>query len=626
MPHQTRLRTVVLTFLTLAVWSADPKPSGASIQEVWGFEPHFVNPPGGMADLKLDFGAKGDGVSDDTAAVLKAFGGDSPRDIYIPAGIYLVNQAIVYGINASKKKKVCVIGEARSRTVIRLADHSAGFGDPAKPKDFIRTLHPKQQGEQNMQQYLQHLTIEIGRGNSGAVALNYHSNNTGAVTDVSIRASDPIGSRGAIGLACKEWEVGPALVRYLSVEGFATGISLTRIGNRVTLEHLRVTDCATAVQTTTVAIRDLVTERCSAGVVCSGTVVLLDAVLRGSGPAAVQMKPAKGGNGLVIRNLVTSGFAEAITGDGTAVTGPVVAEHVSGAPAANWDPAAGMRGTLNLAVVESPEIPYPQTAAEWAVMPAKGDIAEAMQQAIDAGTSTIFLHGYEQSLSRTVILRNRVQRIQGLGNTYLNAKLGSTPVLRLADGAAPVVIIDLVYGNYGNDMLIEQASKRTLVIRHGGGGYRTAPEGRGGTVFIENLVGQPFVFTGVNAWVRDLNTEAGGPNAINITNDGSRLWLLGHKTEDFTTKVRTLNGGFTEVLGGTYRQNWDAADFARTGMDAKNPMPLFEVIDAHASFTFNAWGPGIPYRTLLRETRGGETRNLPNTAAGTLVVGYRARP
>ena len=86
-----------------------------------------------------------------------------PRTIFLPAGTYLVREQFWFGVNAGKKKRVCVIGESRSTTVIKLADNSPGFGDPQKPRAFIHTRLPDQQGEQNMHNYLYHLTIEVGR-------------------------------------------------------------------------------------------------------------------------------------------------------------------------------------------------------------------------------------------------------------------------------------------------------------------------------------------------------------------------------------------------------------------------------------------------------------------------------
>jgi hypothetical protein len=122
--------------------------------------------------------------------------------------------------------------------------------------------------------------------------------------------------------------------------------------------------------------------------------------------------------------------------------------------------------------------------------------------------------------------------------------------------------------------------------------------------------------------------SAGGPDALNLANDGGILWVLGQKTEDFATKLRTLHGGFTELLGGTYRQNWDAEDFRRTDMEPQRPPLLFEV-DGHFSATYTSWGPGIPFADLVRETRGREVRHLPRdgaNGAAALFIGYARQP
>src|SRR4030042_1030748 len=80
----------------------------------------------GMWDIKADFGAAGDGITDDTKAFIEAFRGDSIsyysgeneggyRAVYIPSGIYLINQALVIG----DKKKV-ILGAGRDSVIIKL--------------------------------------------------------------------------------------------------------------------------------------------------------------------------------------------------------------------------------------------------------------------------------------------------------------------------------------------------------------------------------------------------------------------------------------------------------------------------------------------------------------------------
>jgi hypothetical protein len=104
------------------------------------------------------------------------------------------------------------------------------------------------------------------------------------------------------------------------------------------------------------------------------------------------------------------------------------------------------------------------------------------------------------------------------------------------------------------------------------------------------------------------------------------MWVLGQKTEDFATKLNVINGGFLELLGGTYRMNWDQADFNVAGLDINNRPPLFIIDNANASFAgFTSWGPNIPFDPVIREKRISVIRNQ---ARGTgngeqaLYVGY----
>jgi hypothetical protein len=609
-----------LLVVSLALMAASPVFS-RTIEEVHGFEPHFVAPPdAGIVSIK-DLGAVGDGVTDDTAAFRKAIGGEQHRTIYIPNGTYLIRDQLRYGVDGSKKKRVLLIGESRSKSILKLADNSPGFGDASAPKPFIWSRHPKQQGEQNMHQYIYHLTIEIGRGNPGAIGLNYHSNNTGAVKDVTIRATDPVGGRGHTGLACLDWEVGPANARYITIEGFATGAALTKIGNYFTMEHVTVRNCGVGVVTNAASIRGLRTENVDLAIKNNQQLVLTDSQLAGRGAAAIE-NAAKAS--LLASGVEAKGFGSLLAG---AAAGKTV---LVGSVRSNWKPD-GEAAPLALPVEDSPEIQYPQSAAEWVVLPAS-DITQALQAGIDAGKQHFFVQA-GSSVSKTIHLRNKVCRIMGAGVMILAQKTGDDPAFRVeeSDSTQPVIIelLYIDYGYRGKGFFVEQAAPRTVVFRHGSGGYRSLPSARGGRVFLESIVGHPFIFEGVYAWVRDLDTEQGGADHTNVINKGSLLWILGHKTEDFATKIRTEAGGFTELLGGTYRQNWDASDFTREGINEAKAPPLFEVIDSQVSLTYSAWGPGKPYEVLVRETRGAETRSLQRKDAGggaILFVGYSARP
>ncbi len=593
--------------------------SARTIEELHGFEPHFVMPANaGMVNIR-DLGAVGDGVTDDTEAFRKAFEMDQPRAIYIPNGTYLINQQIRYGVNDTKKKKVCVMGESRSGTIIKLADDSPGFGDPKKPLAFIHARHPRQQGEQNMHNYFYHLTIEIGRGNPGAIALNYHSNNTGAVKDVTIRTSDPIQHPGHIGLGLLDWNTGPANARYVTVEGFDTGIAIEQAGNYFTMEHITVARSRIGVVCGIASIRDLVVRDCVVPLVSKDQTVLIGADLQGEGEIAIDNRAG----GLMAREVNTRGFHTAIvSNNGPVATGPDIDLYLSESPKHSFGMPPHGSGSLRLPVEESPEIQYPQLSSEWVVMPPRGDLTGPLQAAIDTGVRHIFIPaGNDYMTTSTVILRGNVERIMGVGNAYIKHQTGEEPAFRLEEGSARAVIIELIYAGYGSNTRVtfEQAAARTWVLRHGSGTYRTDDRGRGARVFIESLVGSPLEFRNANAWVRDVNTELGGPTVVNILNEEGSLWILGQKTEDFATMIKTVRGT-TELLGGVFRQNWDQADFDRSGIKDDDRPALFVAVDADVALTYVASGPAKSYESLVRETRSGQTQNLLRSEYGGSAV------
>lgn len=580
--------------------------------ETYGFEPHFVPPGGedGVKNIKTDYGAVGDGITDDTEAFL-AWAAGGERTLFIPEGTYLISKQIRLG---SGMKRVLWIGERRTTTIIKLKDNSQGFGNDVIHIPFIYFIAPGQQGEQNMQNFIQHLTIEIGTGNPGAVALNFHSNNTGGVYDVAVRASDPQNSRGQTGIGILDWGAGPGFLRFIEIEGFKQGIQVSA-DNHWTLEHIKVENCNTGIKAEeSTSIRKVSLLNCDIGVNCSAPMALTDVVINTSsgGTDAISVSSPD----VLIRNLKTSGYDMAINTDETSgdgvQTGPDVAHWVAESSQSLWTPDPGMDESLGLPVEESPVYQYAQSDAEWALATSTNEI----QTAIDAGKTHIYLPR-STSLSGDIYLRNNVKQIMFLGQS---APYTNNPTYILQDGNVEAVIIEQNAGG-----ILKQESTRTAVIRHSPLDYKTEPAGIGGKVFIESAVAG-FSFTGVKAWLRDVDTEKGGPDVLNIKIDNSTVWILGHKTEDFATKISASNGGFCELLGGTYRQNWDQADFDGSGLNINDRPPLFLIDNAHASFAgVNTWGPNIAYDPVIREIRGSETRDLPRaTEEGkiALYTGY----
>ena len=79
------------------------------------------------------FGAKGDGVSDDTAILRKAI--DEHRTIYIPSGRYIVTDTITL------KPDTVLIGLSPTTTQLDIPDSTPAFQGPGSPKALLETVH-----------------------------------------------------------------------------------------------------------------------------------------------------------------------------------------------------------------------------------------------------------------------------------------------------------------------------------------------------------------------------------------------------------------------------------------------------------------------------------------------------
>ncbi len=77
--------------------------------------------------------------------------------------------------------------------------------------------------------YLDGVTIDTGRNNPGAKALEYHANNLGRLENVVLRSGD---GAGVLGLDLTHHDVGPSLVKHVTIEGFDTGAAIRPSGRK----------------------------------------------------------------------------------------------------------------------------------------------------------------------------------------------------------------------------------------------------------------------------------------------------------------------------------------------------------------------------------------------------------
>jgi hypothetical protein len=220
---------------------------------------------------------------------------------------------------------------------------------------------------------------------------------------------------------------------------------------------------------------------------------------------------------------------------------------------------------------------------------------------MDSGASTVFLPG-SYNLRSAVTIRGKVRRVVGLGG-MINFGKGLRPDFRLADGDAPVVVMEHFGNIHGG---LEIATRRTLVLRSVSDCDLTSTAAAaGGEIFLEDFVTHGLKLHRQRVWARQLDIANEGPHLVN---EASGPWILGYKTERGGTLLETRGGGRSEVLGG----------FSYTTTAGKLA-PMF-VNDNASVFAFFAevCYSRDPFAVHIKETRGAETKTAGKDQGNTL--------
>jgi len=591
----------------------------------------------GVVDVKAVYGAKGDGATDDTAALQKAIGdeGNGFKVLYFPNGTYLVSDTISQGSDKKKGKARTLQGQSMAKTVIRLKDKSVGYEDPTKPKPLFSSFEGGTTGEAFHNQVF-NLTFDIGAGNPGAIGAQWMANNQGAMVDVTIRTSDPKGA-GAIGLDCSKHESGPCLYRRVSITGFDVGIlgkpwAFSLVFEDIALKGQRT--CGILNENSTMSFNRLVSDNAVPVLNATGdggVITLVNSTLRGgiAGSAAIT-----GPNKIVLHHVTATGYSSIVAG----ITGTDVDYATT---AKTWTfSGSGTPKPLDLKVEDAPEIPWDEPSTWVAVKPGDGKVATSddVQKAIDAAAAkqatTVYFPSFREKgdsgicrLGKTITVHGSVRRIIGLeSNLYIVDPLlnSKDPIFRVEKITAPALLIERFWQTpwkKGQFCFVEDKSDSTIILRHlmlngpfEADLYRKAG-GKANKVFIDDVVAHGCYFTkGQQAWFRQYNPESNTPMTVN---DGASVWVLGLKIEGFGTCIDTKNGGKTEVYGGFLMGSWTN----KPDMDAR---------EKYAAYTFSSGGQGFivttadrkKFKMLIREERDGKTREIPGDEVGRYLGGY----
>jgi hypothetical protein len=567
-----------------------------------------VYPEGiGWVNVKERYGAKGDGVTDDTEAIRAALSNRNEPyldrvSLYFPDGVYLVSDTLVY---ASDYYDCCVSiqGQSREGTIIKLRDSCPGYTDPFTQRPVLYT----RSGNQSFHQNIRNITVDVGSGNPGAVAIDYIANNTGVIRDVTIRAAEGSGHTGiSMGRA---WP-GPALISNVSIDGFDVGISIVYTEYSMTFENIQCANqrsIAFANHGNIVAVRNMSVYDVPLVYVQSGGVgVFLDCDFMTATSEEVAMEIRSGV--FYARSISSAGYRVTVATVDTLTFGPID-EFLHGQRFTLW-PSAGL--SLRLPIKETPPAYVNNDMSAWASVADYGAEAsdplffkridnDAIQTAFNAGKPVVWLpitrsNGSCFGISRPITVPEHVRLITGFDQSKF-CYFDSATLVVTGNGPEPLFIERM------DGVRIHHVGKRPVVLRDLVLYDYTNVAGAG-DVFIENITGAFRPQHATNMWARQYNPEVQPFTEAQHENHGGRHWILGMKTEGFAQMTRTTSGGATEVLGGlTYPAQSHPEDVRPVAWNVDNA--YLSVIHGFASYV-----PRGMYPVVVRETRGTETREL----------------
>jgi|GEM_PF-2533666 len=575
-------------------------------------------------------GAKGDGKTDDTAAFLKALSARKADPfeymvIYVPAGTYLVSDTIGWG------RRTWFVGDGAGKTVIKLKDSCDSFGNANRPKPVLWAGHKKAKYGRDSRanaafgNYILDLTVDTGKGNPGAIGIDYITHNYGYVGDVVVRSGD---GSGRIGVDLSSTEFGPGMLRRVTIEGFDLGINTTGNVSHGTLVDitLRNQNKVGILNRFPLTIHNLVSENKVPAIRNDGGIAnlaLIGANLTGGSSDHSAIEHVRGV--AFLSHVKTQGYRSALTAEGNVVPGHAINEAVLGKEHRSFSNSP-MRA---LGLAESPPPIFEEPRSKWKVVDDSAeDDTKTIQAAIDSGASTLFFKpGGDYRVSETIRVRGKVRRmigfgfgttIRGPGREFVEA---DKPVLRFeGDGEHPISV-EWISAN-GGAVGAEIATPRTVYFQaNRWTGFRNTPEAR--KIFIDEGLGYSTFVAPAKVVVRQCNMENNPFNnakasRVYIRNRGADVCILGFKTEAPAIHAITTDGGKTEVLGGFFRDHFGPRDYEwqgappMPGLDMSRGVPYFITKDASLTATYfqYAWAGGKARARQGIEIRGDEVREF----------------
>ena len=530
--------------------------------------------------------------------------------LYLPKGTYRVSDTLRYRhqdlqntYGSEMNQQIRIRGDRTGRTLIRLTDKAPGFGKGTR-KPVLSFMAAKQTNVATSN-YCEDLTIHTGKGNPGAVGLDFFANNSGAVRNVNIISGD---GSGFAGLQLGHANYSGVLLKDIKVNGFDHGLHIdSSTGGMFThAEDISVSGqrvSGVTVGAISLSLRKLQTKNVPVALTTInpvGFTALIDSSLEGTGPRGIERKSGA----LYVSKTKLIGFEDQ----------RIIDEWVY--PEAFG--AKGDKGMPRLMIQETP-IYSPQNNPSTGVRKfgARGDgltdDSKAIQAAMRSGTQVVFFEPGRYLINRPVVIPSSVEHIDFqfcdlVAGPDLKQSEKEGFLIKGGDASTPPLFVErlLAWEKWnGKHCTFTHATTRTVCfkdiqtqrLRF----YQNTVSG--GKVFFDNVATTTGVepgshghnlcaisLKGQQVWARQLNPERGEPE---ILNDGSDLVLMGFKSEGKGVVVHTINGGRTEVIGGVVNVG-NTADTAFIAEDS----------EIRLSTATHGWREPAYFKNALRHSRG----------------------
>ncbi|MCH6256190.1 glycoside hydrolase family 55 protein [Puniceicoccaceae bacterium K14] len=640
-----RLTRSILGLLLLALSSFSISASAEDIS--------FPESSGVIDITQAPYNAVGDGVSDDSDAIIKAIqenvGHYETRTLYFPNGTYLISKQLPW--KTSDGVWHCYLslqGQSTDGTIIKLADESLGFQSANSPQavvytasQYYTTSHdPDNLGEGNeaYANFVQNLTIDVGE-NPGAVGIDFLGNNYAGIYSVKLKGN------GHIGLSMQRYGAGPLLVKNLEVEGFGYGIKTAKQDYGITFENIFLKDQSVAGisnEQNILSIYNLTSHNSVTAIENTdsiGHIALVKGILVQGNSELPAIKHA--GYGLYLKDIITADYAVALQLNGESQTGSVIKEYSPN----NHNLHNQASSSLGLTIKETPTLPD-DPVSEWAnVLDFGANMAEAyqnktqaIQEAMNSGASTVFLPSGFYLINEPINVPGHVNRIISPGcrfdlawNNSFNDPTSPKGLFQISESSESPLEISKIYywGAFlGNaevppaySVFAVHSSARNLILKDiQNYGFRN--EAGCGDLFLEDICIDDIHFSNPqNVWARQFNTEY-SKTGFKCINNGGNLWILGLKTEQPDTIVKTTNNGSTEILGGLI--------YPVNPVDTGTPAFISDESRLSVIYSTTAYDLNADYTIHVEEIRDGKTHLLskPNVEArgyGSRIPLFRSK-